>query len=82
MWDIIKVESDTVRINITANTARQELISGQMLGEILFSGTGKNFSNAVKVFDLKGRMVNSTNTSKINSGYYIIHKQPLHELRR
>lgn len=82
MWDIVKVDSDTVRINITANTARQDLISGQTLGEILFSRTRRNFPNEVRVFDLTGRMINSKNTAKINSGCYMVHRQPLREPHR
>jgi hypothetical protein len=75
MWDIIKADPDTVSINMTVNIARQDLVTRQTLGAILLSGTGLHFSNASKVFDLTGRMMNSPNSSKIGSGYFIIHKQ-------
>jgi hypothetical protein len=81
MWDIIKVDSGIVNISMPANNTRQLLISGQTHSEIMFSRNGKHFPYAVEVFDLTGRMVNSTNKAKINSGYYIVHK-PMNDLHK
>jgi len=82
MWDIIKVDSGIVNINIPANKTYQDLFTAQRPGEILFSRTHMNFSNETMAFDLRGRMINSKNTAKISSSYYIVYRQPIYEPHR
>ena len=82
MWDIIKVDSSAVSVSFPANNARQYPFTMHTSGEIFLSKTGLPFSNLAKVFDLTGRMINSPNTAKIKSGYFIIYKQSLSEPHR
>lgn len=71
MWDIIKVDSNAVVINIADHNTLHKPFSKQFPGRIFLSRTILNHSNKLNVFDLTGRMSSNNNASKFSSGYYI-----------